>query len=158
MQHSQTATTMIEGFEGLRLTAYQDQGGVWTVGFGHTGPEVVEGLTITLDQANGLMNADITKFDDYLNKVVTVPLNQNQFDALISLTYNIGDGHFQSSTVLRKLLLEDYSGAADAFLMWNKIAGNVSVGLTRRREAEKALFLTPVEPVIPVTPDVSATS
>ena len=143
MQHSQVATKLIEHFEGCRLTAYQDQGGVWTIGWGHTGPEVVEGLVWTQEQADSVLNEDIGHFDLALQCALGVPLTQNQWDALTCFIYNIGAGHFETSTVRKRLLIQDYAGAADAILMWNKVAGQVNQGLVNRRAAERALFLTP---------------
>lgn len=138
------ADTLVEGFEGDVLIAYQDQGGVWTIGYGHTGTDVVPGLKISEDEAEVLLRHDLlTAYNDILN-YVTVALNQNQFDALVSFDYNIGSGHLKQSTTLRKLNQGDYQGAADAMLLWDKIGVNLSAGLLRRRNAERALFLTPV--------------
>ena len=136
---------LICGFEGKRLTAYDDGVGVWTIGFGTTvypnGIKVKKGDTCTEAQAKAYMAHDLKKFEATVNKAVTVQLNQNQFDALVSLTYNIGSGAFKNSTLLKKLNAKDYTGAADQFLVWNKGGGKVLKGLVSRRDAERALFL-----------------
>lgn len=93
------------------------------------------------EQAKSYFKHDLAKFEKTVNESVTVPINQNQFDALVSLTYNIGSGAFKNSTLLKKLNKGDYQGAADQFLVWNKAGGKVMKGLVRRREAERALFL-----------------
>jgi lysozyme len=110
--------------EGLRLKAYKDSVGVWTIGLGHTSsagpPRVVQSLIITEAQAEEIFRRDAQTFRDEVIHLVKVPLEQHQFDALASLVFNIGSGHFKKSTVLRKLNAKDYAGAAEAFLMWNK--------------------------------------
>lgn len=141
------AYTLVEGFEGDVLKAYQDGNGIWTIGFGHTGPDVVPNLVITEDKAVTLLKQDMLRSVNNIAQMVTVPLNQNQFDALVSFDYNIGPGHLAQSTTLRKLNAGDYKGAADAMLLWDKIDGKASAGLLRRRTAERALFLTPVATV-----------
>lgn len=134
--------------EGSRLKAYQDQGGVWTIGVGHTSaagaPKVVKGMTITKAEEEEILSRDIAKFEGYVNKLVKVPLNQNQFDALVELTYNIGSGALSGSTLLRKLNAGNYSGAAEQFLVWNKVSGKTNQGLVNRRAREKKKFETPV--------------
>jgi lysozyme len=147
---------LIKRFEGLRLEAYQCSAGVWTIGYGHTSAaggvfsdtkgraqtEVMRGLAITAEEAERLFKADIDRFDNQVERLVKgIALSQNQFDALVSLAYNIGLGAFARSTVLKRLKRGDERGAADAFLMWNKAGGRVLRGLARRREAERALFL-----------------
>lgn len=131
----------IKKAEGLRLKAYLDTGGVWTIGYGHTGPEVVEGLTITLDGAERLLREDLRTAEGHVNKLVKVALTQNQFDALVSFVYNIGGGAFKESTMLRLLNAGDYEGAANQFPRWNKDNGKVVAGLTNRRREERELFL-----------------
>lgn len=136
---------MIESFEGLRLTAYRDVRGIPTIGYGHTGPSVVPGMTITQDQADAFMAADLDFAEQVVNQDVKAALTQNQFDALVSLVYNIGGANFYVSTVLRKLNqgTPDYVGAAEAFLLWCKTNGEVNPGLLNRRNVEMKLFLTP---------------
>lgn len=147
MTTSPKGRKLIESFEGLSLTAYQDQRGIWTIGYGHTGPEVTKGLVWTQDMADATLAADLTVAEGAVNRLVHVPLNQNQFDALVSLCYNIGQGNFASSTVLHATNLQLWDSAASAFLMWCKVNGVENAGLMRRREAERNLFLTP--PVLP---------
>ena len=137
---------LICSFEGLRLTAYDDGVGVWTIGFGTikypNGVRVKRGDTCTLEQAKSYMKYDLIEFEHTVNSLVKVPLNQNQFDALVSLTYNIGSGAFKSSTLLKKLNLSDYKGAADQFDVWVNAGGKRMQGLANRRAKEKSLFLS----------------
>lgn len=143
---------LIKSFEGCRLEAYKCPAGVWTIGIGHTGTvlgiKVCAGMNITTTHALKILKTDLKKFEAYVNQYVQVPLSQNQFDALVSLTYNIGPANLKRSTLLRKLNQKDYKGAADEFLKWNKADtdgdGDLDVlaGLTRRREAERELFLS----------------
>lgn len=134
---------LIKSFEGLELEAYLCPADVWTIGYGHTG-NVHEGQTITKQEADELLDQDLEVFRRGVRKAVTVDLNENQFGALVSFAYNVGIGSLQSSTLLKLLNAGDYAGAADQFLRWNKASGKVLTGLTRRREAERAVFLTPV--------------
>lgn len=135
----------LKEWEGLRLDAYQDIGGVWTIGYGSTGPHVKPGMRITEDEAKRLLDADLVRFEKVVNDSVKVPINQNQYNALVSLAFNIGTAAFLRSTVLRRLNAGAYQGAADAILMWNKVKGKKVKGLVNRRESERKLFLTPVE-------------
>lgn len=145
MNTSQTGINLIKGFEGKRLTAYDDSVGVWTIGYGTikypNGIRVKKGDTCTELQAENYLKSDLVKFENAINRLVKVPLNQNQFDALASFTYNLGETNLSKSTLLRKLNAKDYKGAADQFLVWNKAGGKVMNGLVRRREAERNLFL-----------------
>jgi len=142
---SDVGVDLITSFEGKRTNAYDDGVGVWTIGIGTTvypnGVKVKQGDTCTLEQAKSYFKHDLAKFEKTVNESVTVPLSQNQFDALLSLTYNIGSGAFKGSTLLKRLNKGDCQGAADQFLVWNKAKGKVLDGLTRRRQAERALFL-----------------
>ena len=140
----QRGIDLIKQFEGLRLAAYQDMVGVWTIGYGHTGPDVKPGLVITQQQAEQLLINDLAQFERRVNDLVTVQINQNQFDALVSFSYNLGVGALQKSTLLRLLNAGSYQPAADEFPRWNRAGGNVVAGLTRRRYAERQLFLTPM--------------
>jgi lysozyme len=110
--------------ESLRLKAYKDSVGVWTIGLGHTSaagpPKVINGMTITEDEAEEIFRRDAQTFRKEVIHLVTVPLEQHQFDALASLVFNIGSSNFKKSTVLRKLNARDYAGATEAILMWNK--------------------------------------
>ena len=136
---------LICGFEGKRLTAYDDGVGVWTIGFGTTvypnGIKVMKGDTCTEAQAKTYMAHDLKKFEATVNKAVTVQLNQNQFDALVSLTYNIGTNAFSKSTLVKKLNANDIRGAADQFDVWVNAGGKRMQGLVNRRAKEKEVFL-----------------
>jgi lysozyme len=132
---------IIKKHEGLRLEAYlPTPNDVWTIGYGHT-HTTKQGMKITEGQAESLLRKDILWVEKAINKLVVVSLSQNQFDALSSLVFNIGEGGFSSSTLLRLLNSGDYEGAANQFLRWNKQKGRVLNGLTKRREEERALFL-----------------
>lgn len=134
---------LTEAHEGCRLTAYRDAVGVLTIGWGHTGHDVHDGLTITREQAEELLRQDMLIAEMCVNADVTMPLTQNQFDALVDLVFNIGCASFGSSTLRHKLNLGDYRGAAAEFGKWNHAGGEVLEGLTRRRAAEAELFLRP---------------
>ena len=136
----------IEGFEGCVLKAYRDQRGILTIGYGHTGPEVTVGLMWTLAQADAAMTADlVTRVEEPLNRLVSnnVVLSQNMFDALGSLVYNIGEGAFAESTLLRLLNQHDALGAANQFLVWDKTKAATNDGLLDRRIEERKIFMTP---------------
>lgn len=140
MHISNNGINLIKQFEGCILTAYKCPAGVWTIGYGHT-KNVKSGMKITSSKATELLIDDLKTYESYVNKYVKVKLNQNQFDALVSFTFNCGAGALKSSTLLKKLNKGDYTGAANELLRWNKASGKVLAGLTRRRKAEKALFL-----------------
>lgn len=143
MKISNNGKSILKNFEGLRLIAYQCQAGVWTIGWGHTNG-VKKGDQITITQAEKFLDEDLIYYENYINKVVRVVLNQNQFDALVCLIFNIGITAFTDSTLLKKLNGGDFSGASNQFLVWNKININgfkqVSPGLAHRRQSEKMLF------------------
>ena len=140
MKLSDKGIALITSFEGLRLTAYRCSANVLTIGYGHTGG-VKEGDRITKEQAIEYFRKDVERFEKAVLKYVTVPLEQHQFDALVSLAFNIGAGAFKSSTLLGILNSGNYIGAASQFLRWNKAGGKVLKGLARRRDAEKDMFL-----------------
>lgn len=147
MKINQAALDLVKEFEGLKLTAYQDPVGIWTIGYGTTaaagvGVTPIRGMTITAAQAETFLLRGLEKFAGKIADGIDVPVTGNQFGALVSLAYNIGPDAFLKSTLLKKLNAGDYAGAADQFLVWNKAKGKVLKGLTRRREAERALFLT----------------
>ncbi len=140
MQYSKKGLQVTEQFEGLRLKAYQDVKGVWTIGYGHTGPEVHVGMVITQGQAEALLAQDVQTAADAVNRLVTVQLTQGEFDALVDFVFNLGVGHFESSTLLKLLNQGDYAGAATQFDRWS-FAGAVQIaGLLRRRDTEVVEF------------------
>lgn len=140
MRTSQRGLSLIKSFEGLRLQAYQDSVGVWTIGYGTT-RGVKAGMKISKDQAERMLLNDVQRFEPEVQRLVTAPLSQNQWDALMSFTYNLGSANLESSTLRRLLNAGDYQGAADQFPRWNKAGGQVLAGLTRRRADERELFL-----------------
>lgn len=146
MQTSDKGIALIKEFEGCKLTAYQDSVGVWTIGYGWTQPvdgkPIRAGMTIKQETAERLLKTGMVSYERDVSRLVKVGLTQGQFDALVSFTYNLGARSLSTSTLLRKLNAGDYAGAADEFLRWNKAGGKVLNGLTRRREAERALFLS----------------
>lgn len=131
---------LIKAFEGLRLRAYQDAVGIWTIGYGTT-RGVRPGMTISEAEAESFLQQDLVRFEQAINDALKVPVNDNQFSALSCFTYNVGPGAFRSSTLLRLLNQRDVYGAADQFPRWNKAGGRPLAGLTRRRKAERELFL-----------------
>lgn len=132
----------IEGHEGLELTAYQDVAGHWTIGFGHIGSQYAfEGSVITRAKATKLLKEDLKDAENAVNRYVKVPLNQKQFDSLVSLVFNIGAGAFARSTLLKKLNNKDYLGAADEFPKWRRAGNRVIRGLVIRRAKERIMFL-----------------
>ena len=145
MTTSRVGINLITSFEDLVLTAYDDGVGVWTIGYGTTvypnGIKVKKGDVCTLEQAKAFFTYDLKRFEAAVNSAVKVPLSQNQFDALVSLAYNIGEKAFKDSTLVKKLNAGDYFGAAEQFKVWNIGGGKVMNGLVRRRAAEAELFL-----------------
>ncbi|TXT70973.1 lysozyme [Enterobacter hormaechei] len=146
MQTSDKGIDLIKQFEGCKLLAYQDSVGVWTIGYGWTQPvdgkPIRAGMTIKQETAERLLKTGLVSYESDVSRLVKVGLTQGQFDALVSFTYNLGARSLSTSTLLRKLNAGDYAGASDEFLRWNKAGGKVLNGLTRRREAERALFLS----------------
>ncbi len=143
---NQAAIDLIKEFEGFEAKAYRDPVGIWTIGYGTTemagvGIDPKAGMTITQDDAERYLQLAVQKFAAKIEDMIDVPVTDNQFGALVSLGYNIGTGALAKSTVMKRLNAGDYQGAADAFAMWNKAGGKVLPGLTRRRAAERALFL-----------------
>jgi len=141
MKTSPKGIALIKEFEGLRLKAYLCPGGVWTIGYGHTAG-VKPGMVISEAQAEEYLKADLISFERYLNGL-GLALNQNQFDALISLIYNIGIGNFQKSTLLRKARINaNDNSIMDEFLRWVYSKGRVLPGLQRRRLREMKLYFS----------------
>jgi lysozyme len=137
---SENGLRLTQKFEGLRLTAYQDQVGVWTIGYGHTGPAVHSGLTITQSQAEALLQCDMMRAVACVNRLVTVEINQSQFDALADFVFNLGCASLGNSTLLRLVNHADFHGAAGQFERWDHAGGVAASGLLARRQAEAALF------------------
>ena len=140
LTYSANGLSLTEQFEGLRLTAYQDQVGVWTIGYGHTGPDVTPEQTITMAEAQALLAQDVSSAVSCVNTVITVKLTQQEFDALVDFIFNLGIGSFKGSTMLRNLNAGDFTGAVAQFDLWDRAGGAVVAGLLRRRQAEAALF------------------
>ena len=144
LQTSPAAIALIKEREGLRLEAYQDVGGRWTIGYGHAG-DVDPDMRIDLRKAERLLHQDIARIERFIKKRIKTEVNQNEFSALVSLAYNIGTGALSNSTVFNALNDGDRETAAEAFLMWTKIRidGELvdSVYLARYRGEERDLFL-----------------
>lgn len=149
MKTNKAGIDLIRQFEGCRLKAYPDPatgGEPWTIGYGLTTAagiiKVTKGLTITQEQADAYLVQSLAKYEEAVSKALKTAPTPNQNAAMVSLCFNIGPGAFAKSSVVRKFNAGDIAGAANSFLLWNKAAGKVMAGLTRRREAEKKLFLT----------------
>ena len=138
--YSEQGLALTKSFEGLHLNAYRDCAGIWTIGYGHTGPGVSEGLTIDGAEAEAFLQADLADAISCVNKAVKVEISQNQFDALVDFCFNAGRGNFLQSTLLRKVNGGDFTGAAAQFALWVHAGGEVVAGLVRRRTAEAELF------------------
>ena len=134
MKTSKKGIDLIKSFEGCRLTAYKCPAGVWTIGYGHTAG-VKSGQIITQEQADAYLASDLEKYERYVEET-GLQLKQNQFDALVSFAYNCGNGNLK--TLIRNRSLEQI---AEALLLYNKANGKVLSGLTRRRKAERELFI-----------------
>ena len=139
VETSENGIELIKSFEGRRLVAYQDSVGVWTIGYGHT-KTAREDRLIIKSTADRLLAEDLAEFEKYVEEYVEVSLTQNQFDALVSWTFNLGPGNLQESTMLRKLNQGLYAEVPDEMRRWNKAGGKVLKGLVRRRDAEAELF------------------
>jgi len=142
---NQQGLELIKSFEGLRLIAYEDVAGIWTVGYGHT-RGVYPGMTITQEEAEAFLRQDLSSDSSFVETAVAGLLTgSNQLSAMISLCFNIGSGNFKNSSVLRYHRNRNYAAAADAFLLWDKahVDGQLVVleGLRRRRRAERELYL-----------------
>ena len=139
MKLGERGTEILKYFEGCKLTAYQDSVGVWTIGYGHT-KGVYDGMTITQDQAEQMLLSELEEYEGYIENMVTVPLTQNQFDALVVWVYNLVPTNFKNSTLLKELNAGNYNAAGQEITRWNKAGGKVLAGLVKRREAEAELF------------------
>ena len=132
---------LIREFEGCALKSYQDQGGVWTCGWGSTGPDIGPDTSWTQDQADARLDQHIQEVcKEVTNLLVNQNLTPNQFSALVCFTYNEGSGHLQQSTLLNCIKTGHIADAANEFLKWVKVGGVPNDGLLRRRQAERALF------------------
>ena len=143
MRTSQNGIAVLKHFENCSLSAYPDPatgGAPWTIGWGHTGPEVAPGLVWTQAKADAQLLADLAAREFTVSCAVTGGVDQGQFDALVDFVYNLGAGNFEGSTLLKLVNAGDMAGAAAQFSRWNRAAGKPMRGLTRRRAAEAALF------------------
>jgi lysozyme len=152
MRVNKATLDLIKEFEGLRLEAYKCPAGVWTIGYGTTaragvGIKPEAGMVITEAEAEWYLEQSVAKFAAGVDAVITAPINENERGALVSLAYNIGLTGFRKSSALRWLNSGDKAKAAAAIKLWNKAGNKVLAGLVRRREAEVALFWTPVPAV-----------
>tara|TARA_R100000781_G_scaffold22616_1_gene16780 strand:- start:2645 stop:3088 length:444 start_codon:yes stop_codon:yes gene_type:complete len=139
MEISKEGIALIKKFEGCELKAYRCAANVLTIGYGHT-KDVTEDMEITQEEAETMLINELMEYCNYVDMYVDVPLNQNQFDALVSWTYNLGPKNLQSSTLLKVLNQEKYNDVPAQMRRWNKANGEVKQGLIRRREAESLLF------------------
>ncbi|WP_183074515.1 lysozyme [Salmonella enterica] len=140
MKASDNGRAFIRAREGVKLAAYRDGGGVWTIGYGHT-RGVKQGQVINHEQADEFLNNDLRQVESCISERVTVALNQNQFDALVSFVFNVGRQAFSDSTLLKKLNEGNYRAAADQFTRWVYDNDQFVQGLYNRRVAERDLFL-----------------
>lgn len=149
MRHiNEKGLALVKDFEGCDLEAYLCPAGIWTIGYGHT-LSTEPGMSIDETEAESLLREDLRKAEEAVDQLVTVPINDNQFSALVSFTFNIGAGALQESTLLSLLNAGARSEiVANQLLRWNKAGGEALPGLTRRRQAERALFLDPVAPAL----------
>lgn len=131
---------LIKQWEGLRLSAYQDVAGIWTIGYGHTGGVRIA-QRITEAEAERLLRQDLARFEAAVDRHVTVPLNDNQFGALVSFAFNVGERAFASSTLLRKLNAGDHAAVPTELAKWNRAGGRRVAGLVNRRAAEAGLWV-----------------
>jgi len=139
MKISENGLKLIKKFEGLRLRAYQCSAGIWTIGYGHT-DNVCPTDVINELQADDYLKKDILIVENAIKKLVVASLDQNKFDALVCFVFNIGVNKFKSSTMLKKINVSDFNGAAEEFLRWVYVSRTYTQGLARRRKAEKSLF------------------
>lgn len=149
MKLSQTGIDLIKKFEGFGANAYPDPATgsePWTIGYGTTvypsGVKVKKGDKITPNHAEYCLRKDVAKFESGVSALLTAPTTQGQFDAMVSLAYNIGLGNFGKSTLLKKHNARCYTCAADQFRVWNRANGKVMNGLTKRRAAEREVYMS----------------
>jgi lysozyme len=154
---NQSGLELIKHFESLRLDAYQDSVGVWTIGWGHTGlvkndMSVYQGQSITEQEAEDFLKQDLVIFEDAVTDNVNVDINSNQYSALVSFCFNLGATNLRKSTLLRKLNETNYFAAAKEFKKWSKAGGRRMEGLVRRRISERNLYCSFVAPVVAALP------
>lgn len=140
MRTSPAGVLAIEQFEGCVLHTYRCPAGVCTIGCGHTGPEVVPGLTWTRAQAQDALQKDLARFERAVDEAVTQPLTQGQFDAMVSLAFNIGADAFARSSLVKAFNAGNVKGAGQQFVVWHKVAGAPSAALLQRRASELWTF------------------
>jgi lysozyme len=145
MKINEAGLALLKSFEGCRLTAYRDAVGVWTIGWGQTGDWIHSGLEISQGRADELLAESLAKFETGVESLAKVPVNSNEFSALVCFAYNVGLDNLKKSTLLNCLNKHNRIAAGSEFLKWTKAKGIELPGLVRRRQAEKALFLTPVD-------------
>ncbi len=140
MEIGSKGIALIKTFEGCKLEAYQDSVGVWTVGYGHI-HSVVKDTVVTQEEADTLLSFDLKIFSIGVTKLLKKPVQQHQFDALVSFAFNLGVGNLRKSTLLKLVNTNPNDHAIRAeFLKWNKAGGKVLTGLTRRRTDEATLY------------------
>lgn len=140
MRTSPAGIETIKRFEGCVLSAYRCAAGVCTIGYGHTGPDVTDGITWTAGRADAALAADLGRFERAVEAAVTSPMTQGQFDALVSLAFNIGTKAFAESTLVKKFNAGDIPGAGRQFTVWNRVKGVFNPALLERRTAELWMF------------------
>ena len=140
MKVSDEGLSLIKHFEGCELKAYRCAANVLTIGYGTT-KNVTEDMEITQEEAESLLQEEMHEYEGYINDMVKVPLEQHQFDSMVSWVFNLGSGNLFSSTLLKKLNNSEYDEVPEQIKRWNKAGGKVLEGLVKRREAEALLFL-----------------
>lgn len=140
LTYNNAGIALTQQFEGLKLSSYQDQVGVWTIGYGHTGSTVHGGQTISQTQADQLLRSDVAGAVTCVNNAVTAKINQNQFDALVDFVFNLGCHALLTSTLLRYVNSGQFAAAATQFQLWDHAGGVIVPGLLQRRQAEATLF------------------
>lgn len=142
MKTSALALGILQFVEEFREKAYQDSGGVWTIGFGHTGGEVKEGMSCSLEQAQAWLKDDVGKAEEAIRRLVRTNIVQCEFDALVIFVYNVGVRAFSTSHLLEQINLRNFVEAAAQFMRWTLVKGVENAGLKRRRALEQALFIS----------------
>lgn len=139
MKISQEGIALIKHYEGCKLESYQCSAGVWTIGYGST-KNVKEGMSIDAEKAEQLLVKDLAIFEKEVANLVSVPLEQNQYDAIVSWTFNLGSSNLKASTMLKVLNNGVYEAVPEQLKRWNKVKGVVNDGLVKRRKSEALLF------------------